>query len=116
MLKSKWARGVVIGAAGLMIPLLAAAKTNTLVRHRTVAKVQTTSAVAKHTSATKAKHLVKLHRSVQKLHTHRVAHRTLSTSHVKHHALSTSHVKHHALRASQVKHHTLTTRSIVKPK
>jgi hypothetical protein len=102
MLKSKWIRGVVIGAAGLMIPVLAAAKTSTLIRHRSATKSLSTTSVVKHSGklsrrlSTSSKRLstvrrhsrVKLTHSGKKLHTLRVKHSSLSSAHVKRHALS----------------------------
>jgi hypothetical protein len=99
MLKSKWIRGVVISVAGLMIPVLAAAKTSTLVHHHTLTKSVTTSTL-KHTTTTRhlstshkrlgttSKHGLKFSHSGKRLHTYRRTHHSLSSMHVKHHTLS----------------------------
>jgi hypothetical protein len=106
MLKSKWIRGVVIGAAGLMIPVLAAAKTSTLIRHRSVVKPLSASTLKKTTTtkklSTSSRHLhstvrhgsklthsSKLMHSGKKLHTFRTKHSSLSSKHVAHRSLST---------------------------
>jgi hypothetical protein len=113
MLKSKLVRGLVIGAAGLIIPVLAVAKPASSLHRHPVKPLNATSQVKHKTTATV--HSGKLNNSAKKLHSQHRTHRSLRTHHVKASSLSSKHAKHSTLNKTHVKHTALSsTRSMAK--